>query len=194
MKRYSESPKLRSLLDWGAELRLPNARRCYRHRTLTTALIASAVCVAPMAVTPAPRLVWNASASAPPGLYVVAPHVPVHSGDMVIANPPPAARRLAAERRYLPEDVPLVKRIAAGPGDVVCATGTEIHIDGRLAARRLFTDPRGRTLPWWTGCERLVAGRYLLLMTAVPTSFDGRYFGPTSARDIIGRAWLLWRR
>src|SRR3546814_1556457 len=39
-----------------------------------------------MAFPPAPRLVWNASASAPIGLYAVTPGAPVGPGDMVIAR------------------------------------------------------------------------------------------------------------
>jgi len=63
-------------------------------------------------VDPAPRLVWNASASAPIGLYW-ADHVVPARGDFVLAELPPRAQRLAAERSYLPKGVPLVKRVAA---------------------------------------------------------------------------------
>ena len=34
----------------------------------------------------------------------------------------------------------------------------------------------------------------VLLLGAAPRSFDGRYFGVTSRRDILGRAVLLWGR
>jgi len=33
-----------------------------------------------------------------------------------------------------------------------------------------------------------------LLMARSPASFDGRYFGPTSRSDIVGKATLLWAR
>ncbi|HEX9931474.1 MAG TPA: S26 family signal peptidase [Allosphingosinicella sp.] len=49
-------------------------------------------------------------------------------------------------------------------------------------------------MPWWTGCQRLLAGEYLLLMGGNPASFDGRYFGPVSSRQIVGKAVLLWAR
>nr|WP_312051855.1 hypothetical protein [Brevundimonas diminuta] len=51
-------------------------------------------------VRPAPRLVWNASASAPVGLWRIDPRAPFRVGDMVLASPPASVRRLAAERRY----------------------------------------------------------------------------------------------
>jgi type IV secretory pathway protease TraF len=89
--------------------------------------------------------------------------------------------------------VPLVKRVAAAPGSDVCAREARILIDDKLAAIRLRRDPHGREMPWWQGCERLRAGRVFLL-TQSPTSFDGRYFGPVSGSQVIGRATPLWVR
>lgn len=143
---------------------------------------------------PSPRLAWNASASAPIGLYTVRSKYALSPGDMVIARVPVTYRRLAAIRHYLPENVPLVKRIVAAPGDTVCARGTEIIVNGRRAARRLSYDANSRPMPWWRGCVTLRRGALFLLMTDSPASFDGRYFGPTEARDIIGKARPLWTR
>src|SRR3546814_5611661 len=77
------------------------------------------------------------SSSAPIGLYVVTPPDRIVVGDMVIAWPPDTARRLGAQRRYIPFNVPLVKRVAAAPGDTVCALGPVIFVEGRAVARRL---------------------------------------------------------
>jgi type IV secretory pathway protease TraF len=49
-------------------------------------------------------------------------------------------------------------------------------------------------MPWWRGCRTLRDGEYLLLIPGVAASFDGRYFGTTQARDIVGTARLLWPR
>lgn len=144
--------------------------------------------------TPRPALLWNASPSSPVGLYRVDDPRTVRTGDMVVAWPPMAARQLAARRLYLPLHVPLVKRVAAGAGDRVCARGEAIFIDGRAAASRRARDPRGRPLPWWSGCRRLGKAEVLLLSQGVARAFDGRYFGITQRRDIIGRATLLWPR
>jgi len=143
---------------------------------------------------PAPRLVWNASASAPRGLYRVSPDAAVAAGDMVIARTPTPWRGLAARRHYLPANVPLVKRVAATSGDRVCAHGRTISINGIAAATRRMRDGRGRLLPWWDGCRHLREGEAFLLMAGAADSFDGRYFGPTPARDILGKAQLLWLR
>lgn len=141
---------------------------------------------------PIPRLVWNASASAPLGLYGVAPYADIRPGDMVIARLPEPWRMFAASRRYLPSNVPLVKRVAAGPGARVCGSEDRLTVDGRLQVRRLHHDRAGRTMPWWQGCLTLGEGHYLLLVTDSPASFDGRYFGITKRTEIIGRATLLW--
>jgi conjugative transfer signal peptidase TraF len=139
-----------------------------------------------------PLLLWNASASSPVGLYSVDWRSRLSAGDMVVAWPPPDARRLAAARDYLPSSVPLVKRIAAVSGARICARGERIYIDGRMAAIRRSHDPEGRRLPWWSGCRILKGGDLLLLSPHSPEAFDGRYFGATHQREVIGRARLLW--
>lgn len=139
-----------------------------------------------------PRLVWNASASAPVGLYAVDAPRALRAGDLVIAAPPPAAARLAANRHYLPLGVPLVKRIAALPGEPVCAAGATLRAPRGLSVERLRADARGHLLPWWKGCGRLGADTYLLLMADVRDSFDGRYFGPVARAQIVGKARALW--
>lgn len=141
---------------------------------------------------PQPLLLWNPSPSSPVGLYAVTAPDRFGVGDFAVAWAPPAARRLAAVRSYLPIHVPLVKRVAAAAGDRVCARATRILINGRLAALRRRRDPSGRPMPWWTGCARLGPGQILLLSAAGPLAFDGRYFGPTGARQVIGKARLLW--
>ena len=142
-------------------------------------------------IPPSPRLVWNASASVPTGLYSVSPVRPIEHGDIVVVRLPDPVARLAAERHYLPQDVPLIKPVGALPGDQVCAIGSTITIDGDSVATRRMRDRTGRPLPWWTGCERLRNGR-LFLLSPVPDSFDSRYFGPVDASTIVGRARPLW--
>lgn len=144
-------------------------------------------------LVPSPRLVWNASASAPIGFYWRVAGRPSR-GDLVLARAPLWARKLAAERRYLPIGVPIIKRVAAVAGDVVCASGDAISIDGRVVAYRLTSDRMSRPLPHWEGCETLGAGEFFLLMADAPDSFDGRYFGPVQRHDIIGRLVPVWTR
>lgn len=171
------------LFRWGTKLR----RRAAAVAALACGLAAT------IALPLVPALVWNVSASAPIGLYAVSGDGRVEVADMVIARVPEPYRLFAARRRYLPANVPLVKRVAAVPGDSVCAVGEAIIIDGRRLVPRKRRDGAGRPMPWWSGCVTLRNGALLLLMDD-PASFDGRYFGPTEAGDVVGKARLIWAR
>lgn len=184
------------VLHVGEELRRIIAERRMKRRRLAIAVLAGLAAI-PLAASMLWRLpvllVWNASASAPIGLYAVTPPDDVRTGEMVIAWTPDPARSLAADRHYLPSNVPLVKRVAAASGDRVCASGEAITINGRRAAVRRSTDAAGRAMPWWRGCRLLARHEYLLQMDK-PNSFDGRYFGITDNRDLVGRAVLIWAK
>lgn len=149
------------------------------------------VSVAPI-LQPGPLLVWNASASAPIGLYLVLPGQRVMRGDMVLAQTPETVRSLAIRRGYLSAGVPLVKQVAALGGDEVCGFWHFVSINGELVGPRLEEDQQGRPLPAWNECRTLRAEELFLLMPEVPNSFDGRYFGPVPVENIIGRLVPLW--
>jgi len=161
------------------------------------ALVALAVILlvlASLGARPRPLLVWNVSESAPRGLYFVGGKRSLARGDMVVARVPSGLRLFAARRGYLPMNVPLVKRVVAVAGDVVCASGSRVTVNGQRVAARVDVDGGGRPMPWWSGCVHLVEGDAFLLMEHSPASFDGRYFGVTPASEVIGEAVLLWRR
>ncbi|MEW9856682.1 S26 family signal peptidase [Novosphingobium sp. M1R2S20] len=166
-------------------------RRRWRRRALPLALGIVAL-ASTIALPPRPLLVWNASASAPIGLYAVTARRTFARGDMAIVRLPASLRRLAARRHYLPRGLPLVKRVAGVAPDRICAQGVRITINGHLAAIRRIRDGLGRPLPQWQGCRPLGAGALFLLMTGRADSFDGRYFGISEPGDIIGKATPLW--
>lgn len=147
--------------------------------------------LAPAVLNPAPRLIWNASPSAPIGLWRITPGAALEVGQQVAAAPPPAARALAAQRGYLPANVPLIKIVAARDGDLVCAREALILVNGAVVSERRARDRRGRPLPWWRGCQRLSGGA-LFLLSPSPDGFDGRYFGPVARAAVIGKATPLW--
>jgi conjugative transfer signal peptidase TraF len=140
----------------------------------------------------APRVVWNASASAPPGLYWAAGKSGLERGDLVLAELPEPVRWLADQRGYLPSGVRLIKHVAALPGDHICTIGRAILIGGQVAARRLRRDSKERLMSAWDGCRLMSANEVFLLNADVPDSFDGRYFGPTRSDEVIGRLVPLW--
>lgn len=184
------------ILHVGEELRRIIARRGLMRRRLGIAALVGGAAVPlllSIAWRPPVLLVWNASASAPVGLYRLLARDPIRRGDTVVAWTPGPARMLAARRHYLPANVPLVKKVVAVAGDEVCAGGAAIFINGSPVATRLKSDRAARPMPWWTGCRDLVSGEYFLLMDRAG-SFDGRYFGVTQQDDLVGRAVLLWAR
>ncbi|BBD97416.1 conjugal transfer protein [Sphingobium amiense] len=185
-------PRDLPLFAWGEALRAARARRRRLRRHAIWIGLGALALGATIAFPPPPRLLWNATASAPVGFYLVSPGARLARSDMVVARAPYPARLLAARRHYLPMNVPLVKRVIGVPGDIICARGERVTLDGKLIARRLPHDNLGRALPWWEGCEGLLPGRFFLLMDRVPASFDGRYFGPVGEADIIGKASPLW--
>ena len=136
---------------------------------------------------PRPRLLWNASASAPVGLYRVAAIDRPGVGDLVVILPPPRLARLMATRGYLPRGVPLLKRIAGLPGTRVCRRGAVVTIGRDTVAVARARDAAGRELPVWRGC-RTVGKCELFLLNPAADSFDGRYFGPIDAHGLLGRA------
>ncbi len=162
----------------------------------TPALIStlSACAVLALATPGTPCLIWNATASAPTGLYLVQSATSPRRGDLVLAFPPRYAQELAARRGYLLFGVPLVKYIAAVGGDRICGHRKSVAINGRYAAFRLDADSLHRPLPTWNGCRTLSKSAVLLLNADVAHSFDGRYFGPISTTALLGILVPLWTR
>ena len=104
------------------------------------------------------KFIWNASASVPLGLYAVITTDYLSVGDRVAIDPlEPLARYLSA-RGYLPLGVPLLKTIAAVPGQRVCRIGSTIIIDGKAVGEAHDCDQLGRGLPVWQGCRRIGDG------------------------------------
>ena len=153
----------------------------------------AALCTAiSAALHPLPRLIWNASASVPIGLYAVRPAGVLNIAELVIVRPPIALATFMDQRRYLPIGVPMLKRVAALPGQTVCRVGRMVTVDGTGLGEALDRDRRGRPLPVWQGCQRVGTGEVFLMNWRSEDSLDSRYFGLLAATTIIGRADPLW--
>jgi type IV secretory pathway protease TraF len=137
---------------------------------------------------PPPWLV-NETPSVPRGLYLRTSAAPAHG--RVVAVTPPAAARSYLATLGAPPGATLLKRVAAGPGEVVCRLGDMMTWprDARVAQPR---DRRGEPLPGWTGCRRLGADE-LLVVGDTAASFDSRYFGPVRSAEIQGVYREIWR-
>lgn len=163
-------------------------RRFYIRATAISASLLAASFTAVAVLDPLPRVIWNASASAPLGLYRIEPERDPPLGTLVAVAPPAPLGRWMAARGYLGDGVPLLKHVAAKAGQRVCRIGRVVSVDGRPVVVALGRDRIGRPLPVWQGCRSLAAGEMLLLNPAHPDSLDGRYFGPLPASTVLGRA------
>ena len=141
---------------------------------------------------PAPRLIWNASASVPIGLYTVRPAGPLHVDELLVVMPPEPLATFLDERRYLPLGVPLLKHVLALPGQTVCRSDRTITVDGVTVGDALDRDHLGRPLPVWHGCRVVGAGNVFLMNWQSGDSLDGRYFGSLPTTTVVGRADPLW--
>jgi conjugative transfer signal peptidase TraF len=139
-----------------------------------------------------PKLIWNASASVPNGLYDLTPPRDLHVGDLVAVTPPKSLADFMVERGYIGRDVPLMKHVAGLPGQQACRIGNTITVDGVPFGDALDRDRMGRDLPVWQGCRRIADGDIFLMNSTVRDSLDGRYFGPIPARTVIGRATPIY--
>lgn len=141
---------------------------------------------------PQKKLIWNASASAPIGLYRIEPVKRLNVTDLAIVMPPDELASFLDQRGYLPKGVPLLKRVLALSGTKVCRNGKAISAYDMVYGEALDRDSRGRPLPVWQGCITIEKGQAFFMNWDVPDSLDGRYFGALPLSTVIGRAVPLW--
>jgi conjugative transfer signal peptidase TraF len=161
-------------------------------RTLAIMLIGVSAAVSPGLAERPPWLIWNASASVPIGLYAIHAVGTLRVGNLVVIKPPEPLASFLADRGYLPRDVPLVKHVAALPGQSVCRNALTVSVDAVAVAEARERDSRGRPLPSWQGCRVIALGEVFLMNAQSADSLDGRYFGPLPGASIVGRAAPLW--
>lgn len=139
----------------------------------------------------APSFPVNRSQSMPRGIYRVTSE-PIGRGAIVGACLPERYGALARERGYLdggscPGGVrPVMKRVAAIPGDIVEVGLGGVRINGEALANTALVnaDARGRAVPNQSGSWRVGEGEYWLIANRVAGSLDSRYFGPV--RETLG--------
>lgn len=138
------------------------------------------------------KLLWNASASTPLGLYDLTAPDGLKVGDLVAVRPPKPLADFMVGRGYIGRGVPLLKPVAALPGQQVCRVGHTVTVDGLRLGEAQDRDRRGRVLPVWQGCRRVAPDQIFLMNPAVHDSLDGRYFGQLPRAAVIGRAMPLY--
>lgn len=141
------------------------------------------------------RVVYNPSDSVARGWYRIAPDVgpdSLHVGSIVLAWLPADVAACAAQRGYLPDGVPVLKRIGALAPQSVCVRAQVVRIDRDAVAITRLHDGAHRPLSAWAQCRPLAGDELFLLSDTNPASFDSRYFGPIDASAVLGVARPLW--
>ncbi|KRQ98881.1 conjugal transfer protein TraF [Bradyrhizobium valentinum] len=139
-----------------------------------------------------PRYIWNASNSVPIGLYRIAPAGKFTATELVAVQPPDPLAAFLDLNDYLPSGLPMLKRIVALPGQVVCRTGLTITVDNLEMGQARERDGRNRPLPAWQGCLIIAEDEIFIMNWQSTDSLDSRYFGPLPASAVIGRALPVW--
>ncbi len=132
-----------------------------------------------------PIFLLNRSPSEPPGLYVRAGR-DLAVGAIIAFRTPAAAFPYADLSMAYLHHRPLLKAVAAGPGNTVCTTAGELIINGHKVAPIAMRDRQGRALPRWRGCRRMGQDEVFVYSARVPNSFDSRYYGPVHRADVLG--------
>lgn len=135
---------------------------------------------------------WNASPSAPIGLYRLQSNDHLGPRALVAVAPPDAIAALIAERGYLPPDIPLLKHVAGLTGQIVCRFGGGITVNGIALGEAQQFDSLGRPMPVWQGCRRIAANEIFLMNPDAEDSLDGRYFGPIPRSALLAEAIPIW--
>ena len=93
---------------------------------------------------PLPKLIWNASASVPIGLYTVHPAGAFRVSELVVVTAADALASSLDEGHYLPKGVPMLKRVLALPGALHKASrGWKRGVWAGVAVRRVDELRRG---------------------------------------------------
>lgn len=141
------------------------------------------------------RLIYNPSDSVARGWYLIGPIADpsvLQPGRIVLARLPVGVAAFAAQRGYLPEGVPILKRVGAVAPQSVCVQDRLVRIDGVVVAPVRTHDGAHRPMPFWPLCRPLMGSELFLLSGTNLASFDSRYFGPIDAASVLGVAHPLW--
>lgn len=128
----------------------------------------------------------NRTESLPFGLYRVSTTEDFSKGVTVMVQVPEKLKSFAKKRAWLREFDTILKPVAATEGDRVCIGDNKVTINDEALAPVYTHDREGLSLPVIRGCFTVSKDSFFLLSTSIDHSFDGRYFGETSTKDVKG--------
>src|ERR1700761_900695 len=110
-----------------------------RGATAITAIAATGLLLSTFGGTTT-HYIWNASNSVPTGLYRVQPAAQLTVTELVVIRPPDLLAVFLDLNGYLPDGVPMLKRVLALPGQTVCRIGLKIPVAAIDAGEPLNRD------------------------------------------------------
>ena len=142
----------------------------------------------------APLLLYPSTPSLPAGLYLKVGDV-IERGSVVAFPVPDVARTYQRTiGRTVDSGFLFLKPVAAMPGDQVCNdVALGLRINGLHLGATAIRDREGHLLPIWQNCRHLAADEIFTFADHVPTSFDGRYYGPIERTRVVGVYRMIWR-
>ncbi|HHH72416.1 MAG TPA: S26 family signal peptidase [Sulfuricurvum sp.] len=138
-----------------------------------------------------PVIIYNATNSLPHGLYLVVRKPVYERGDLVVFPIPESVKGLVRQRHWLPDGAFLIKPIAGKNGDMLSTKSGRCLLNGVDFGMVETVDRTGQPLPVFSINRRLENGE-IAVVNPTPHSFDSRYFGPISERQIIGKVVPIW--
>ncbi|MCF6808162.1 signal peptidase I [Thiotrichales bacterium 19S9-12] len=137
------------------------------------------------------RLRYQASKSMPQGLYLQYPSAEYKVGDNIIFYPEQLVEKLMLDRGWISYYQPLLKSIVAQKGDTVCIKNNQLLINKKSHGSVYLVDSKGRKLPRVNICRELQADEFWVQGKSSDHSFDSRYFGVVTQKQIEGKVVLL---
>ena len=144
------------------------------------------------------HLVYNHTDSIPRGYYRTVPFTHIKRDMIVVVCPPKHIRILATVRHYLKPGVcdglePMIKYVAAIPGDTVEVSAREVDVNGTSLpiSFRSKVDSQGKPLAHVPDGTYVIPPGEIWLAGRTRKSCDSRYYGPVSADLVLSQAFPI---
>ena len=120
------------------------------------------------------------------GVFLYAP-LPqkIKQNDVVLFNLSPKWLKFLLNKGYLKKSIPVMKKVFATQGDLVCIKRGKVYINQRFISKVLQFDHKNHRLPKIKICRILKNGEFFLMSTKIPNSFDSRYMGIIKREQIF---------
>ena len=135
--------------------------------------------------------IYQVTHSMPEGVYMTYYPFSIKRNDNVVFVPNAKTEHFIVSRGWLPANVPLLKKVVGVPGDYLCIKDETVYINQVKVATIYQKDRQGNPLPIFNYCGKINQNKYFMQGVANPYSFDSRYYGLVSKKQIISKAVQL---